>query len=112
MCAWLVEAFPPSIRLTSVAAGYNIAQAFIGGSSPAIATYLVDTFGNNSPGIMVSVMAALSICGLLVAPEKVDTQEKYIPALFSPYSENEFDSSPSKLSNGGDNGELSTRELA
>ena len=112
MCAWLVEGFPPSIRLTSVAAGYNIAQAFVGGSSPAIATYLVDTFGNHSPGMMVSVMAALSISGLLVAPKKVDVEEKYIPALFSPYSENEFDPSPSKLSDGSDNSDLGTRELA
>lgn len=64
MCAWLVESFPPEIRLTSVAVGYNIAQAIVGGSSPALATYLVDTHGQSSPGYMVSVLAIFSLSGL------------------------------------------------
>jgi hypothetical protein len=59
-----VESFPPSMRLTSVAVGYNFAQAVIGGSSPALATYLVDTYGLHAPGFMVSVIAILSVTGL------------------------------------------------
>ena len=92
MCAWLVESFPESIRLTSVATGYNIAQAFIGGSSPAIATYLVDTIGNYSPGIMVSVIAALSLFGLYIAPE-ANSIEESTHAVFSTYSDDKHDSS-------------------
>lgn len=66
MCAWLVESFPPAIRLTSVAVGYNIAQAIIGGSSPAIATYLVDTHGLQSPGYFISVIAIFALIGLTI----------------------------------------------
>ena len=62
--AWLVESFPPAIRLTSVAVGYNIAQAIVGGSSPALATYLVDTYALVAPGYMVSVIAIFSLSGL------------------------------------------------
>ena len=64
MCSWLVESFPPAIRLTSVAVGYNIAQAIAGGSSPALATYLVDNYGAISPGFMVSVIAVFAVSGL------------------------------------------------
>jgi hypothetical protein len=50
MCAWLVESFDPAARLTSVAIGYNLAQASVGGITPALATYMVDAAGPNSPG--------------------------------------------------------------
>lgn len=110
MCAWLVEAFPPSIRLTSVAAGYNIAQAFVGGSSPAVATFLVDAYGNYSPGIMVSVMAALSVLGLRIAPKKAKAPEKNTQSLFSDYSDDEYDS-PSRTLDGGESSDVTTKEL-
>lgn len=64
MCAWLVESFPPAIRLTSVAVGYNIAQAIAGGASPALATYLAGSYSLIAPGFMVSVIAIFSITGL------------------------------------------------
>lgn len=67
MCSWLVESFPPAIRLTSVAVGYNIAQAIIGGSSPAIATYLVNTHGTHSPGYFISVIAIFALIGLTLS---------------------------------------------
>lgn len=69
MCAWLVEAFPPAARLTSVAIGYNLAQATIGGLTPSLATIMVDTFGMHSPGLLLTALAVLSLIGLLcVAP--------------------------------------------
>jgi hypothetical protein len=52
------------MRLTSVAVGYNFAQAIVGGSSPALATYLVDQYGLHSPGFMVSIIALFSVTGL------------------------------------------------
>lgn len=71
MLAWLVEAFEPEARLTSVAVGYNIAQAFAGGLSPAVATVLVDSLGPNSPGWLITFFAVVGIIGLrVVAPEK------------------------------------------
>jgi len=71
MCAWLVESFPPAIRLTSVAVGYNIAQALVGGASPAVATYIVDRFGIRFPGFMVSMIAIFAVTGLYIAPPLV-----------------------------------------
>mmetsp|Transcript_14836 Transcript_14836/g.19482 ORF Transcript_14836/g.19482 Transcript_14836/m.19482 type:complete len:358 (-) Transcript_14836:186-1259(-) len=70
MCAWLVESFPPTARLTSVAIGYNLAQALFGGCIPALATFMVERFGQNSPGYLLTVLSALSLIGLLVAPSK------------------------------------------
>jgi MHS family proline/betaine transporter-like MFS transporter len=71
MMAWLAESFEPAARLTSVAVGYNIAQAVGGGMSPAIATELVDRYGPISPGFYITFMATISLLGLLcVAPRK------------------------------------------
>eukprot|EP00562_Extubocellulus_spinifer_P023888 CAMPEP_0178663974 /NCGR_PEP_ID=MMETSP0698-20121128/29129_1 /TAXON_ID=265572 /ORGANISM="Extubocellulus spinifer, Strain CCMP396" /LENGTH=512 /DNA_ID=CAMNT_0020307103 /DNA_START=61 /DNA_END=1600 /DNA_ORIENTATION=- len=72
MMAWLVEGFPPHARLTSVGIGYNIAQATAGGFTPAIATFLVDKYGEHAPGFILTVLAALSLLGLLVAPKRRD----------------------------------------
>lgn len=69
MIAWLVESFEPEARLTSVAIGYNLAQATVGGLTPALATFMVDSLGPSSPGIILSVVAFLALFGLwAVAP--------------------------------------------
>lgn len=69
MCAWLVEAFEPEARLTSVAIGYNLAQATVGGLTPSVATIMVDSVGVNSPGWILTVLSILSLTGLwIVAP--------------------------------------------
>lgn len=64
MCAWLVETFDPASRLTSVAIGYNVAQAIGGGTSPFVATLLVDKLGERSPGILLVVLGCFSLVGL------------------------------------------------
>ena len=70
MCAWLVEAFEPDARLTSVSIGYNLAQAIAGGTTPALASKMVDAVGPGSPGWILTVLSVISLCGLLfVAPE-------------------------------------------
>lgn len=69
MGAWLVESFDPQVRLTSVSVGYNLAHAIVGGSTPALATYLVDVVGSTSPGYIYVVVAIVSMTGLwCVAP--------------------------------------------
>ena len=69
MGAWLTESFEPEARLTSVAVGYNTAHAIVGGSTPALATYLVDAVGKEAPGYIYVVVALVSMAGLwLVAP--------------------------------------------
>ena len=72
MMAWLVEGFPPHARLTSVGIGYNIAQATVGGFTPAIATMLVDKYGEHAPGFILTALAVLSLFGLLLAPKHHD----------------------------------------
>ena len=66
MCAWLVESFEPESRLTSVAIGYNVAQAVAGGSAPFFATLLHSRRGAAAPGILITVLAIASLTGLLV----------------------------------------------
>lgn len=66
MVAWLVESFEPAARLTSVAVGYNLAQATIGGLTPALATFLVDSVGPTAPGYIITALAAISLTGLWV----------------------------------------------
>ena len=64
MITWLVESFEPEARLTSVAIGYNLAQALVGGLSPAMATLMVDYLGPSSPGIILIILAAVGLTGL------------------------------------------------
>ena len=69
MCAWLVEAFDPAARLTSVAIGYNLAQAFAGGLTPVLATFSVAALGPRAPGIILATFGTVSLIGLWkVAP--------------------------------------------
>jgi MFS transporter, MHS family, proline/betaine transporter len=70
MCAWLVEAFEPKARLTSVAVGYNIAQALAGGITPFLATLVSNRLGQNWPGCIISVVATISLIGLLLIAPK------------------------------------------
>ena len=70
MCAFLVESFSPEARLTSVAVGYNIALALLGGTTPALATYLVDAFGVEAPSYILSCVSVISLIGLYLAPDK------------------------------------------
>lgn len=74
MCAWLVEGFPVSVRLTSVGVGYNIAQALIGGSAPALATILADKQGEKSPGFLISAITIISVTGLCIAPPHTNSE--------------------------------------
>lgn len=71
MCAWLVEAFEPKTRLTSVAVGYNLAQALAGGITPFLATLISNDLGQRWPGWIITVVATISLVGLLfVAPKQ------------------------------------------
>lgn len=75
MCAWLVESFDETARLTSVAVGYNLAHAIAGGSAPAIATYMAEDVAVWSPGCILSVLALVSLTGLVVVAVPRDGRE-------------------------------------
>merc|ERR1711933_355546 len=66
MMALCVETFDPRVRLTSIAIGYNVAQATVGAIAPSLATYFVDRFGPSSPGYLLTAIACISLTGLLV----------------------------------------------
>lgn len=69
MGAWLTESFEPEARLTSVSLGYNVAHAIVGGSTPAVATYLVDAKGPEAPGWIYVAVSVVGMIGLwVVAP--------------------------------------------
>jgi MFS transporter, MHS family, proline/betaine transporter len=74
MCAWLVEAFEPSARLTSVAIGYNMAQAIAGGGTPFLATLMTEQLGEKWPGWILTVVAMTSLFGLHCVSPKPPSQ--------------------------------------
>lgn len=78
MMAWMMEAFDPKVRLTSIATGFNVAQATVGAITPALATYLVDNYTPYAPGYMLTAVACIALCGLrLIAPEETRDQDEY-----------------------------------
>lgn len=63
---WLISTFPPHVRMTSVNISYNLSASIVGGFTPALATVLVDTYGNASPGYIVTGLGVLAWIGLWV----------------------------------------------
>jgi len=70
MFAFLMESFPPETRLTSLSIGYNIPAALVAGTTPAIATFMVDTLGPTSPGWIYTISAIISMIGLWIVSPK------------------------------------------
>ena len=67
MNAWLVEKFPPKIRLTSAALGYDLAHCTASAFSPLVATLLVQNYGNSAPGFMFPFFAVLAVVGMFMS---------------------------------------------
>mmetsp|Transcript_28562 Transcript_28562/g.60273 ORF Transcript_28562/g.60273 Transcript_28562/m.60273 type:complete len:510 (+) Transcript_28562:120-1649(+) len=67
MNAWLVEKFPPKVRLTSAALGYDLAHCTASAFSPLVATLLVRDYGTNAPGMMYSFFAVLAVVGMFMS---------------------------------------------
>lgn len=67
MNAWLVEKFPPKVRLTSAALGYDLAHCTASAFSPLIATLMVQKYGYESPGAIYPFFAVLAIAGMFLS---------------------------------------------
>jgi len=67
MNAWLVERFPPHIRLTSAALGYDLSHCTASAFSPLIATLLVQNHGVKAPGLLYPLFAILTGSGMLIS---------------------------------------------
>uniref|UniRef100_A0A7R9ZK49 Major facilitator superfamily (MFS) profile domain-containing protein n=1 Tax=Craspedostauros australis TaxID=1486917 RepID=A0A7R9ZK49_9STRA len=64
LCAWLVESFDSSVRLTSASLGYDLAHAIAAGYSPAMATALFKDVGKYAPGMLYTIFGFLSLVGI------------------------------------------------
>jgi MHS family proline/betaine transporter-like MFS transporter len=61
--AAFVELFPTHTRYSGIAVGYNGTQALLGGTTPFIATWLIDVTGNvRAPAFYF--LAAAALCGV------------------------------------------------
>lgn len=68
MMAWLVESFPPEVRLTSASLGFDLAHATASAFSPLLATVLVDRVGVRAPAMIYPFFASISLVGLYISP--------------------------------------------
>ena len=72
--AWLPEKFPPSVRLTSAALGWNAGICVSAGFSPAVATSLVHRFGKVAPASIYPFFAVIALIGMFIST-KVHNEE-------------------------------------
>ena len=63
----LVEKFPPDVRLTSAALGYDLANCTASAFSPLIATVLVENVGPVAPSVIYPFFAVIAIIGMLIS---------------------------------------------
>ncbi|MFO0876857.1 MAG: MFS transporter [Gemmataceae bacterium] len=66
--AAFVELFPTSTRFTGIALGYNVTQAILGGTTPLVATYLIEVTHFTIAPAFYLMWAALcgSVCSFLM----------------------------------------------
>jgi len=63
--ALMVSIFPSHVRYSGVSIAHNISMAIFGGSTPQVATYLIDITGNKMmPGFFLALAAMVSWLGL------------------------------------------------
>jgi MFS family permease len=77
LAAYLVEAFPPQIRYTSISLPYNLGNGWFGGFLPLIATALVAMSGNSLAWLVypMSVVAVTLVVGSLFLKEYRDADQ-------------------------------------
>jgi MHS family proline/betaine transporter-like MFS transporter len=65
----MVEAFPARVRCSAVSIGYNACLGVVGGTTPLVATWLIDeTQDNLSPAFYVMAAAAVTLVVILTLP--------------------------------------------
>ncbi len=70
LASTLVALFPTRTRYSGFSIGYNIGVAVFGGTTPFIATYLVDVTGNNlAPAFYLMATATGGVIALLLSEE-------------------------------------------
>ncbi|MBM6588875.1 MFS transporter [Brevibacterium sp. RIT 803] len=68
MVVTLTEIMPAQVRATGFSVAYSLAQAVVGGFTPAIATGMIHQFDNTAaPGIWLAATAVVSLIGAIIA---------------------------------------------
>ena len=68
--AMMSEMFPHRVRYTGVSVAYSLPMGVLGGSTPLIATWLIEVTGNDlSPSIYLIIFAAVGVAAVLALPE-------------------------------------------
>ncbi|KAL7549102.1 hypothetical protein ACHAWF_017683, partial [Thalassiosira exigua] len=65
--AWLIESFPPKIRLSAIGLGYNMAMCLVSGFTPAVATAMVQGIGPVAPGFLYTLLSGLALIGMFIS---------------------------------------------
>ena len=65
--AWLVEKFPPKVRLTSASLGYDLAHCSASAFAPLIATLLAQNVSLIAPGVIYPFFAILGLIGMFTS---------------------------------------------
>jgi MHS family proline/betaine transporter-like MFS transporter len=69
--ALLVELFPTDDRLTGYSIAFNIGIGVVGGTTPMIATWLIDTTSViSAPAFYLSVLAMVAVVSLLMMSDR------------------------------------------
>jgi len=73
----LTEIAPPRLRCSTVALGYNLCMAAFGGTTPIVATYLVNRTGDDFvPAYYVMAATALSLIVIIRLPKLIATARR------------------------------------
>ena len=67
IAAWLVEKFPPKVRLTSASLGYDLAHSTASAFTPLIATILAQNVSLTAAGVLYPCFAILGLFGMFIS---------------------------------------------
>ncbi len=78
--ALMSELLPPEVRCTSMGIAYNVSIGLFGGTSPLVATYLVQrTADDYIPAYYVMAAALISLIALMGLPETAGPRRAVVP---------------------------------
>lgn len=82
MIPLLAEMMPAEVRTVGFSLAFSLATAIFGGFTPAVCTYLIEMTGNRaSPGLWLSLAAAISLTAAIAVRRVVNATEPQVPAL-------------------------------
>jgi hypothetical protein len=75
MVVFLTELMPREVRASGFSLAYSMATAIFGGFTPMVCTYLIEKTKNQAiPGAWLTIAAAISLTGALIAARRRQVQ--------------------------------------